>query len=210
MLKTDKPIDWVNISIDEYYQIQDLIIDNPDNLEQEDIIMQEIQILYNKNPYNMTMPEFKKCMEGLKFLSKPIPKMKLKDTYMLQGNQYTLHKKLEEFKVAQYVDYENIMKTEDKTKIHPQLIALWLRPTNCENYNDGYDVATAVKDISKYMSIADAFSITNFFFRQSKAFIIVSLLSSLRMMKKNIKDRKRRKELMKKTRKMMRMVINGV
>ena len=61
-------LDWSNISIQEYIDLQSLLLDNEEGLEQEDLIMREIQILYDRNPYAMSLPEFKKCVDGLKFL----------------------------------------------------------------------------------------------------------------------------------------------
>lgn len=208
MIHNDQPLDWPNISICEYLELQDILLDS-EELEKEDLVLQEIQVLYNQNPYNMPMPQFKKCLEGLKFLTKPIPKMKVKDKYMLNGNQYTLHKQLNEFKVAQYLDYEQIMKDNKGVEAYPEFIALFLTPSSNANYGDGYDVATVVNDIRKYMSIADAMAITAFFLNLSKAYIVHFLLSSQRMMRKNIQDKKTRRKLMQKTRKMIQMVIRG-
>lgn len=211
MIYNDQPLDWFNISIDEYLQLQDILLDSED-LEKEDLVLQEIQVLYNQNPYNMSMPQFKKCLDGLKFLAKPIPKMKVKDKYILNGNQYTLHKQLNEFKVAQYLDYEQIMKDNKGVEAYPEFIALFLTPSSLEknaNYGDGYDVGTVIADIRKYMSIADAMAIAAFFLNLSKAYIVRFLLSSRRMMKKNTQDKTTRKKLMQKTRKMIQMVIRG-
>ncbi len=55
MIHINQPLDWPNISIDEYLQLQDILLDSED-LEKEDLVLQEIQVLYNQNPYNMAMP----------------------------------------------------------------------------------------------------------------------------------------------------------
>lgn len=209
MINCNRPLDWSNISLGEYIELQDLLLDNEEQLEQEDLIMQEIQILYGRNPYTMQMPEFKKCIDGLKFMQKEMPKMKVKEQYNLNGNVYFLHKKLEQFKVGQYIDYERIMKSGKGIDIYADFIALFLTPNEDDSYGDGYDVATVINDIRKYMSIADACSIAAFFFRQSRAFIVASLLSSRRKVMKAMKDRKKKKELRKKMNQLIKMTIFG-
>lgn len=209
MIHINRPLSWTNISVGEYIELQDLLLDNEDGLEQEDLIMQEIQLLYSKNPYTMRMAKFKKCIDGLSFISKPMPNMKVKDKYVLNGATYYLHKRLEEFKVAQWIDYTEIMKNGGGADKYPEFIALFLTPSSDCDYGDGYDVQTVVNDIRKYMSIADACSIAAFFLRQSRLYIALSLLSSSRTARKAMKDRKKRRELKRKTRQMVRLVLDG-
>ena len=208
MIHYDWKLDWANISIDEYIALQNLVVDNPDNLGQEDLIMQEIEILYNRDPYKMTIQEFKKCVDSLKFISQPVPKVKLKDTYNLNGNRYRLHKKIEEFKVAQYIDYERIMKDKKGVENYADFIALFLTPDTCD-YGDGYSVDTAVRDIGKYLSIAEAMAIVEFFFHYSVLFTSISLWYSMRSAMKATKDRKTRKLLRKKTMQMIHLIVSG-
>lgn len=207
MLHKDRPLDWTNISLGEYIELQDITLDSGD--EQEDIVMQQIQILYNRNPYTLTMPEFRKCVDGLRFMSKPMPNMKVKDEYWLNGSKYYLHKKLNDFKVAQYIDYEQIMKSNKGVDAYAEFIALFLMPEPDCDYGDGYAVDAVVKDITKYMSIADAYAIATFFLRLSKAYIIHFLLYSHRMTMKVMKNKKRKRELRKKTRQMIRTILAG-
>lgn len=207
MIHIDRPIDWTNISLGEYIELQDATLENGE--DQEDIVMQQVQILYNKNPYSMSMPEFRKAVEGLKFMTKPLPKMKVKEHYMLNGNAYFLHKSLSDFKVGQYIDYERIMKEKKGIEAYAEFIALFLTPDPEQDYGDGYDVGTVVKDIRKYMSIADACSIAAFFLKLSKAYTVHFLHYSMSAAMAGMKDRKARKELKKKTRKLIRMVLTG-
>lgn len=209
MIHYDWKLDWANISVGEYIELQELVVDNEEGLEQEDLIMQEIQLLYGKDPYRMGIPEFKKCIDSLQFISTPMPNMKVKDTYTLNGCTYYLHKKLEDFKVAQWIDYGEIMKNGKGVENYPQFIALFMTPSSEGSYGDGYDVDAVVKDIAKYMSIADACSIAAFFLKSSKLFIALSLLSSHRTAMKAMKDRKKKKLLRRKTMQMIRLVLAG-
>jgi hypothetical protein len=144
MLDYTKPLDWTNISLGEYIELQHLTLDNPDKLEDEDIMLNQIQLLYGKNPYSMPIQEFRKCVEGLKFTTQKMPKMRMRDTYNLNGNTYHLHRKLNEFKVGQYIDFERIMKTKKGIEAYPDFIALFLTPDKDGSYGDGYDVQTVI------------------------------------------------------------------
>lgn len=209
MIKIDLPASWTNISVGEYLDIQELVTANTGKMEDEDIVMNEIQIIFGHNPYTMSFTEFKKCVGALSFLSTSIPKMKVKDEYWLNGNKYYLHKKLNDFRVAQFMDYEQIMRQNKGVDAYPQFISLFLTPSSDAVYGDGYDVAAVADDVRKHMNIADAVSIANFFLRQSKAYIVTFLWSTQRSTRKMMKDRKSRRELRKKTMKLIRMVMRG-
>ena len=209
MIKCDLQPSWTNISLGEYLDIQELVTNNIDKMSDEDIVMNEIQIIYNRNPYSMPMTEFKKCIEGIGFLSTPMPKMKVKDEYWLNGNKYYLHKKLNDFRVAQYIDYDQIMKHNKGMEAYAQFISLFLTPSSDGVYGEGYDVGAVAEDVRKYMSIADADSIANFFLRQSRAFIVTFLWSTHRSTMKLMKDRKSRRAMRKKTKQLIKMIIRG-
>lgn len=208
MIHFDAKLDYCNVSLGEYIELQDVLLNNEEGLEQQDLVMHEIQILYDRDPYRMTLPEFKKAVESLTFMSKEMPKMKVRDSYMLNGNKYNLHKELSDFKVAHYVDYQMIMQNKKGIENYPQFIALFLIPDG-HDYNDGYNMQTAVNDIRNYLSIADATSIAGFFLRSSKIYTVLSLWYSMWTTRKAIKNRKTRRLLRKKTMQLMNLVLNG-
>ena len=209
MIRSNEPLSWTNISIEEYIELQDVVLENEEELEQEDIILREIQILYNVDPLTLDLQKFKKYVESLRFMSQPMPNMKVKDKYNLNGNIYYLHKKLEQFKVGQYIDYQRIMQSKNGIGSYPEFIALFLTPEEDGVYGDGYDVAQVIADIRKYMSIADATSIAGFFLRSSKIYTTLSLWYSMWTTRKAIKNRKTRRLLRKKTMQLMNLVLNG-
>jgi len=209
MIRSNEPLSWTNISIEEYIELQDVVLENEEGLEQEDIMLQEIQILYNVDPLTLDLQTFKKYVESLRFMSQPMPNMKVKDKYNLNGNIYYLHKKLEQFKVGQYIDYQRIMQNKNGIGNYPEFIALFLTPEEDGVYGDGYDVAQVIADIRKYMSIADATSIATFFLRSSKIYTVLSIWYSMWTTRKAIKNRKTRRLLRKKTMQLMNLVLNG-
>ena len=207
MLHIDWKLDWLNVSLQEYIDLQNTTLESGE--DQEDIIYQQIQILYGKNPLTMSMPEFHKAVESLKFMTKPIPKVKIKDTYNLNGNTYFLHKKLSDFKVGQYIDYERIMMESKGIEAYAEFIALFLTPDPEQDYGDGYDVDTVVNDIRRYMSIVDCLALGDFFFRLSRAYTVHFLRYSLTKTTKAMKSRKKKRELRKKAKELIRLALVG-
>lgn len=207
MITINSPLSWNNVSLREYITLQEVVLENAG--DQENSIYQQIHVLYNRDPFKMPIPEFHKAVESMKFICKPIPKMKIKDRYVLNGNTYFLHKKLSDFKVGQYIDYERIIREKQGLDAYAEFIALFLTPSEDGDYGDGYDVDTVVKDILDYMSIADANSIAQFFFRLSKAYVVHFLLYSLTKTTKGMKNRKKKRELRKKMAKLIRMTLTG-
>lgn len=208
MIKCDLPASWSNISLGEYLDIQQLVTENIGEMSDEDIVMNEIQIIYGRNPHTMTLTEFTKCVAGLSFLSEKIPNMKVRDSYMLNGCKYYLHKKLSDFRVAQYIDYEQIMRNNKGVDAYPYFISLFLTPSSDAVYGEGYDVGAVAEDVRKYMSIADANSIAGFFLHKSRVYIATFLWCS-HLSTRRLMDRKGRRELRRKTRRLMRMVLSG-
>lgn len=204
MINKEQKASWNNISVGEYLQIEELF--NVGGMDDEDIVMNEIQIIYNQNPYSMGLQEFRKCAESVSFLAEKMPKMRVKDTYTLNGKKYRLHKRLDDFRVAQYIDYQFILKQTKGVAAYPQFISIFLVPEGYETYGDGYDVAEVAAAVRDWMSIADADAIAGFFLRKSKAFIRTFLWYTHRSTRKAIKDRESRRKL----KKQMKTLIRGV
>lgn len=209
MIHIDQPLNWANVSIDEYLQLQDLLTEDGAGESQEDLVMQELQILYGVNPYKMEIGAFRNHVKSLEFMTKPIPKMKVRDTYTLNGARYWLRKSLADFKVAQFIDYSEIYRGSRGADAYPEFIALFLIPSSDGDYGDGYDVQAVASDIRRYMSIADAMSIATFFLDLSRAYTVRSLWCSYRRARKAVKDRTRKRELRRKTRKAIRLILHG-
>lgn len=201
----ENALDWTNVTLGQYIELQDLILST--DIDKEDIVLREIQVLYGCDPYALDINTFKKYVESLNFMTKPMPKMKLKEQYNLGGTTYFLHKKLEQFKVAQYIDYQQIIKNNNGIGSYPEFLSLFLTPGENVSYGDGYDVAKAVEDIRNYMSIAEADSIAAFFLGSSKIYTSLSLLYSFWKTKKLVKDKKKRKILRNKTMNLIEMIL---
>ncbi len=201
-------MDWNTISLKQYNQIKEILLD-PEYSE-EDRLLYEIQILFNVDPFKLSMSELKYFIKQMSFLAKPIPKMKIKDIYKIGYNKYKLDKRLEAFTVAQWIDWRNLINEGGtETDNYANLLSVFLIPDNKKEYNEGYDIQQVRNDISEYLSIADAMSISAFFLNFQKALLIRSLLYSRRLTLATKLPKEKRKTVKEEYRKAIMAVITG-
>lgn len=107
----------------------------------------------------------------------------------LNGIKYNVITDLKDFTVAQYVDFQNYPKNEENLA---QILSTFVIPKG-KKYGE-YDVVSVINDFNKYMSISDAISIENFFFKKSVDCTKTTLHSSLGLMKHLVKKSKKTEE----------------
>lgn len=118
------------------------------------------EILLDIDAGNMTWNEFNKKLKELDFLKEPCPAVLVRDKYVIRGTKYDCLYKLNEMSVSRFMDFQNLTKTGDMIKI----LGCFLVPEGKE-YGD--DIEKVYEDLY-YMSVVDAFAITNFFQLQFK------------------------------------------
>lgn len=201
-------IDWTTLSINKFNQIKELVLD-PEYTE-EDRLLYEIQILFDVDPFKLSMSQLNYFTKQMVFLSQPIPKMKVKEKYKLGHNTYILDKRLSSFTVAQWIDWRHLINDGGTdTENYSNLMSVFLIPEGKSEYNEGYDIEEVKKDIGNYMSIADGMAISAFFLNYQKALLIRSLLYSRRMTLKTKLPREQRKKVRKEYRRALIAVITG-
>ena len=117
---------------------------------------------------NMTYDEFiqlpldkaKEYMDLALFLTEKPKLPKIRNKYVINGQEYILLKGSEDLTVAQYIDFETIA-ADGFDKHIPELLAIFLVPEG-HSYNDGYDKDRAIEDMGD-MQIVEGLSIANFF-----------------------------------------------
>ena len=102
-------MNWTEISLRQYNDIKEIYL-NPE-FSDEDRIILLINILFNVDALKLKTTELNKYINDLKFLNTNPPKMKLRDRYKLGENTYVLKKDLKDFTVAQWIDFQNFLKT---------------------------------------------------------------------------------------------------
>ena len=194
-------MNWTEISLKKYNDIKQIFLE-PDYSEEDRIILL-INILFGVDALKLKTTELNKYVEQMKFLNSTPPKMKLKNTYKLGQNTYVLKKDLKDFKVCQWIDFQNFLKNGSDTDNFANLLSVFFLPDGQEEYGENYNIEDVRNDINNFLSIADASSLAAFFLTYQKASLIVSLLYTLKKVLKTPLEKKEKRKVKKQFRKLI-------
>lgn len=140
---------------------------------------------------NLTTSEFTYLLNQTAFL-RDMPKVKIEDTYIINGTTYKVFLSLKQMSVAQYVDFQTYFK--DQQKYFKELLSIFLIPKGMK-YGEGYNIDDTINDIGEYLSIVDANSILFFFAILFQSLTKVTLDCSIKDMKKMMKKMTNKEEI---------------
>ena len=201
-------MNWNEVSLKQYNDIKEIFL-NPDFSEEDRIILL-INILFKVDVLKLKASELNSYVSQLNFLNTTPPKMKLKNTYKLGQNTYILKKDLKDFKVCQWIDYQNFLKNGSDTDNYANLLSVFFIPEGQTEYGE-YDVEQVRQDINNNLSIADANSIASFFLTYQKALLIRSLLYTRKKVLKTPMNKEQKKRVKKEMRKLIwKTLLAGV
>ena len=200
-------MNWTDVSLKQYNDIKDVFL-NPEFSEEDRIILL-INILFNVDALKLKTTELNKFIEQLKFLNTTPPKMKLKDKYKLGENTYILKKDLKDFKVCQWIDFQNFLKNGSDTDNYSNLLSVFFLPEGETEYAENYNIEEVRQDINNHLSIADASSLAAFFLTYRRALLIRSLLYTRKKVLKTPMNREQKKELKRQFRKLIWATLTG-
>ena len=156
-------MNWTEVSLRQYNNIKEIFL-NPEFSEEDRIILL-INTLFGIDALKLKTSEINKYIEQLKFLNSAPPKMKIREKYKLGENTYVLKKDLKDFKVCQWIDFQNFLKNGSDTDNYANLLSVFFIPEGETEYGENYDVEQVRQDINNHLSIIDANSIASFFLR---------------------------------------------
>ena len=198
-------MNWTEISLRQYNDVKQIFLE-PD-FSDEDRIILLINILFGIDALKLKPSELNKYLEQMKFLNSAPPKMKLKDKYRLGQNTYILKKELKDFKVCQWIDFQNFLKNGSDTDNYANLLSVFFLPEGETEYGENYNVEEVRQDINNFLSIADANSIASFFLLYQRTSLLLSLLYTRKKVLKTPMNREQKKELKKQFRKLIWQTI---
>ena len=198
-------MNWTEISLRQYNDVKQIFLE-PD-FSDEDRIILLINILFGIDALKLKPSELNKYLEQMKFLNSAPPKMKLKDKYRLGQNTYILKKELKDFKVCQWIDFQNFLKNGSDTDNYANLLSVFFLPEGETEYGENYNVEEVRQDINNFLSIADANSIASFFLLYQRTSLLLSLVYTRKKVLKNPMNREQKKELKKQFRKLIWQTI---
>ena len=194
-------MNWTDVSLRQYNNIKQIFLE-PDYSEEDRVILL-INILFGIDALKLKTTEINKYINDLKFLNTTPPKMKIRDKYKLGENWYILKRNLKDFSVAQWIDFQNFLKSGSDTDNFPNLLSVFFFPENQTEYAEGYEIEQVRQDINNYLSIADANSIASFFLTYQKILSIVFLKSTKRKIMKTPLEKKEKRKIKKEMRKLI-------
>lgn len=174
---------WNDISINTFNKLKKIKINSNDSIELLDSNIALLSILCDVDEdtiASLTTSEFSTLLSQTTFLS-TLPKVKIQDTYAINGNKYEVFLTLKDMSVAQYIDFQTFYK--DQEKYYKELLACFLIPKG-KKYGEGYDIQKVIDDIGNHLSIVDANSILFFFVLLFQSLTKATLTYSIRQMKK--------------------------
>ena len=200
-------MNWTDVSLKQYNDIKEIYL-NPD-FSDEDRIILLINILFGIDALKLKTSELNKYIEQMKFLGEKVPKMKIREKYKLGQNTYILKKDLKDFKVCQWIDFQNFLKNGSDTDNYANLLSVFFIPEGETEYGENYNIEEVRQDINNFLSIADANSIAAFFLTYQKTLLIASLLSTKRKIMKTPLSKKEKKKIKKEMRKLIWKTLIG-
>lgn len=191
---------WKEISINTFKKLQDVISDVPvtddatlNNLNSNIAMLSVLCDVDEDTIASLSTSEFVRLVNDSNFLS-DMPKVKITDTYVINGKVYKVFLSLKNMSVAQYIDFQTFYKDYDKYT--RELLACFLIPEG-KRYGEDYDIAEVITDIGEHLSIVDANSILFFFVILYQSLTKVILNCSIKDMKKMMRKEKNKEQRMK-------------
>ena len=200
-------MNWTEISLRQYNDIKQIFLEA--DYTEEDRIILLINILFGVDALKLKTTELNKYVEQMKFLNTTPPKMKIREKYKLGQNTYVLKKDLKDFKVCQWLDFQNFLKNGSDTDNFPNLLSVFFIPEGETEYGENYNIEQVRQDINNHLSIADANSIASFFLTYRRTLSIVFLLSIKRKILKTPLEKTEKKKIKKEMRKLIWQTLVG-
>ena len=185
---------WESISIKKFDEINNILshINNVNEDEALEININLLSILCDvsvEEIEDLPLTEFSKLVKQTEFL-KEMPKVDIKDNYVINGKKYVLCANVSKMTTAQYIDYQTLVKNADKNV--KELLSVFLIPKG-KKYGE-YDLEEVINDIYNYFPIADARAVSFFFTLVLQSLTKATLISLERRTKKELKKTKTKEE----------------
>jgi hypothetical protein len=147
---------------------------------------------------------YTKLASGLGFMNYTPKEVKHKDEYEVNGRVYEVHAEVDKICTAQFLDYTTYIKEEQQSL--RKLTSCFLIPKG-HKYGDGYDVNQVLYDIG-CMNFMDVKALSFFLQLQYAAYLLISIDSMERQMKKMGMPKKKRKESLRHLRNMVQSLLS--
>lgn len=179
---------WSEMSIADYQEyVNTMEDDNMDLEEKGDALIALISGLNYTDVRRTDLGTYRRLLEDIKFLNKPIDNHKIVHSKIKIGDKkFKVIRNISDVLTGQYQDFQFYYKQTDKyTENLPKMLALFIIP-DAHQYDDGYDLNELIEYIRLNMCIEDALS----FFYYLETLSIKLLKVSLKYLKSETKKKK--------------------
>lgn len=180
-----------NLPIGKYQRIISVLKERQDDIDVHAAIVAILNDMTEEEVLNLPLLEYKKLSEPLGFIMEPLPKYegKVMKEYIIGDIVLVPVVDIKKFTAAQYIDYQTLIKEEDKLI---ELMSTLLVPKG-HTYANGYDLADVQCAISK-MPVMLIAELSAFFLQKWQDLMNRSLISLDLWTRVEI-PRKQRKEI---------------
>lgn len=166
---------WNDVTLNQFLELQQIM-----NIEDDtDKMLSIAELFFGEDVTTLPLPEFNKKMKELDFLQTEVPNNHIVKKVTINGHDYAIDALLGHISTAQYVDFTNYMKEENKIA---EVLSVFFIPKG-HKYNDGYDMEEVIRDMGS-LPIDIAMSESFFFSRQFAQFIKIFRSYSIKQLKK--------------------------
>lgn len=166
---------WNDVTLNQFLELQQIM-----NIEDDtDKMLSIAELFFGEDVTTLPLPEFNKKMKELDFLQTEVPNNHIVKKVTINGHDYVIDALLGHISTAQYVDFTNYMKEENKIA---EVLSVFFIPKG-HKYNDGYDMEEVIRDMGS-LPVDIAMSESFFFSRQFARFIKIFRSYSIKQLKK--------------------------
>lgn len=155
-----------NLPIGKYQSILNALKKSTDDIDGHVAILSILYDMESDEVYNLPLEKYAELSSHVSFLLQPLPPVRgrICKEYRCGDMVLVPTTDVKKFTAAQFIDYQQMLKEEDKIV---ELCSTLLVPKG-HTYADGYDIADVHKVINDYLSVMDVMELSAFFLRKLK------------------------------------------
>ena len=212
--ETNSKRSWRDVTIEEYFDFVDHFEQIENDYEKE---IAKIALATGKSEdyvWNLSIDEFRREQSQCGWMNEFNISQNVKfKTIEIDGEKYNIDTDLQNFTVAQYIDFQTFFpKRKDNPRLIGNILACFIIPKG-KKYADGYDIQKLVSEINSKIDILTANEIMFFFL---KRFLISTRATAnyfnfmMRMMRRKMKDKENFQKLETEWEEMKRLTFLGL
>lgn len=159
---------YYDLTIDKYLQIKDVLLNaGDDDLETQVALLAVLNECSEDEILDLPITDYKAKVADLEFLSHQIePRPNCPKTITIDKQVYEAVRDVKQFTAGQYIDYQNLIRSDDFYSIIPNILACFFIPKG-KDYGKDYDIMEVAEKIKNNCSIGFALDVCFFFQMQS-------------------------------------------